>query len=515
MADWNGFKKNGTAYIPNDATARAGIGTLSNLLTTAKNNLVAAINELVTSISGINEKIPSGASSSNKMATASEITDLSLKIQDLEDFTGFEEAYVLGVQVDYDNKTFKRLGAAVGKSAGSSFNAFGMYGGRQRCVVADNGTINKYYGDDGYVEDGSIGQVMVKQPKFYYRVSPIKTTKQSDGHGYILNKCNYYISDEPLEGFKIHPAFVDNNGKEIDYYLIGAYEGSIYDVSATAYLANDEQVMDNANDKFSSIAGVKPASGLTQDLTRPKIEQMCQNRGSRWHELSMQIASAEQMLMLVEYGCFDLQRQIGKGVVDITDNSSYNCSGITGSTASLGNGSGRASSTVIKIGSTSTTETADGKTSVSYRGVENPYGNIWKFVMGMNVHGNGSQGFGIPYICTDYNYAEEKMTDNYVSAGFMLPSSGNYVKNMGYGNPDLDWLFLPAASGGGADNALPVGDYISGEENLSGFRVALLGAGWNSSGWGAGGWSWSVSYGVGFRYRSVAGRLAYLPNPVV
>ena len=51
MADWNGFKKNGTTYIPNDSTARGWIGTLSNLATTVKTNIVAAINELVTSIS--------------------------------------------------------------------------------------------------------------------------------------------------------------------------------------------------------------------------------------------------------------------------------------------------------------------------------------------------------------------------------------------------------------------------------------------------------------------------------
>ena len=46
--DWNGFKKGGDTFIPNDSTSRTAIGTLTNLLTTAKNNLVAAINELFT-----------------------------------------------------------------------------------------------------------------------------------------------------------------------------------------------------------------------------------------------------------------------------------------------------------------------------------------------------------------------------------------------------------------------------------------------------------------------------------
>ena len=49
------------------------VGSLSSLTTTVKTSIVAAINELVTSISTINGKIPSGASSSNKMATASDV----------------------------------------------------------------------------------------------------------------------------------------------------------------------------------------------------------------------------------------------------------------------------------------------------------------------------------------------------------------------------------------------------------------------------------------------------------
>lgn len=50
-------------------------------------------------------------------------------------------------------------------------------------------------------------------------------------------------------------AFYDASGNEIDYFLTSAYEGSIYDASASAYLLNDEQVMNTGEDKFSSIAG--------------------------------------------------------------------------------------------------------------------------------------------------------------------------------------------------------------------------------------------------------------------
>jgi len=52
---------------------------------------------------------------------------------------------------------------------GSSFDKYAMYGGRVRCNVADNGTINAFYGEEGYRDDGSNGMVMVYQPKFYYK----------------------------------------------------------------------------------------------------------------------------------------------------------------------------------------------------------------------------------------------------------------------------------------------------------------------------------------------------------
>lgn len=52
------------------------------------------------------------------------------------------------------------------------------------------------------------------------------------------------------------------------------------------------------------------------------------------------------------------------------------------STASLGNGTGRATKTTTYEGGKATEYTVDGKTSICYRGVENFWGNIWKFAYG-------------------------------------------------------------------------------------------------------------------------------------
>lgn len=416
---------------------------------------------------------------------------------------------VVGIQVDYANKTFERLAAATGLNAGADFNRFPMFGGRRRCNVADDGTINAYFGDDGYTEDGSNGQVMVYQPAFYYRVLPITMTPQTDGVGYHLRKANYYVSATERPGFKLHPAFRDADGNPVDYILIGAYEGSLYDTSAAAYILDDAQVMDAAADKFCSIAGVKPASGLTQNLTRPNIEQMAKNRGTGWHGDFIQVASVNQLLMMIEMGTMNLQTAIGQGVVSISDNSAYNCSSLTGSTVSFGNGTGRAASTTNEKGGATTNETADGKTAVVYRGVENLWGNIWKFVYGVNIYGNGSQKGGVPFICTDLAFAESKKDGNYKSAGFSVTNANGYISAMGYGDPDFDWLFMASECLG--NSTLPVGDYTYVTANLNGYRIAQLGSFWNY-GTFAGGFCWTLSYGVGARYRAVGGRLVFIPT---
>lgn len=422
------------------------------------------------------------------------------------------ESDILGVQVDYKNKTFTRLAGAVNLTKGSDFDRFSMFGGRRRCNVADDGTIVAWHGDADYAEDGSMGQVMVYQPKFYYLVCPVVYDRQETGYGYHLRKANYYVSETQRAGFKLHPAFYDKNGNEVDYILMSAYEGCIYDTSANAYLKNDEQVMDASKDKFSSIAGARPASGLSQDLQKSKIEQMYQNRGANWHLENIKITSMNQLLMIVEMGMMNLQTAIGQGVVNLPwttgsdTTSSY--AGATGSTASLGNGTGRATKTTTYEGGKATEYTVDGKTSICYRGVENFWGNIWKFVYGVNIWGNGAMAGGQPFICTDFNYAEEKNTDNYEGTGFTVTPKEGFISAMAY-STKYDWLFMASECLG--NSSLPVGDYTYISQNLNGYRIARLGGHWGS-GSAAGGFCWRLDSGVGGRDRSIGGRLVYIPT---
>lgn len=545
--------------ISNAKTAKSNLDTSTSTGNTAKNNLDTAISNATKTRSDLNAVISSAQSAQSSLSgviaqastaqtnlqnatnsatnvfnqlTAENVSakanldalrsedfnaqEILSGVTDIRAYLGMIETEdVLGITMDYKNKTCTRIAGAKNLTAGADFDKFSMYGGRKRCNVSDGGTINAYYGDEGYTEDGSNGQVMVYQPKFYYLVCPLEYDRQETGYGYHLRKANYYVSETQRAGFKLHPAFYDKNGNEVDYILMSAYEGCIYDTSANAYMLNDEQVMDASKDKFSSIAGARPATGVSQNLTRPNIEQIAKNRGEGWHSFGIKIASMEQLLMIVEMGMMNLQTAIGQGVVNLPwttgsdTTSSY--AGATGSTASLGNGTGRATKTTTYEGGKATDYTVDGKTSICYRGVENFWGNIWKFAYGVNIWGNGKMAGGMPYICSDFNYAEEKNTDNYEGAGFTVTKASGYISAMGY-STKYDWLFMASECLG--NSSLPVGDYTYITENLNGYRIALLGGYWTYGSF-AGGFFWYLTDGVGYRYRSIGGRLVYVPTVTV
>lgn len=490
--------------------------SLSNVISTAntaKSNLdasVATANNVLQSLSAENA---SAASNIDELKSENfNSQEILSGVADIRAYFGITADDIVGIQVDYKNKTFKRLAGAANLTKGSDFDKFTMFGGRKRCNVADDGSIVAWYGDADYKEDGSMGQVMVYQPKFYYLVCPVEYDPIDTGIGYHLRKANYYVSEKPRAGFRLHPAFYDASGNEIDYFLTSAYEGSIYDASASAYLLNDEQVMNTGEDKFSSIAGARPASGSSQNLTRPNIEAMAQNRGTNWHGDLIKQVSAEQMLMLIEMGMMNLQTAIAQGVVSLPwttgsdTTSSY--AAATGSTASLGNGTGRAEKTTTYEGGVAKEYTVDGKTSVCWRGKENFWGNIWKFVYGINIWGNGKMGGGQPYICSDFSFAESKNSGNYEPAGFTITNANGYISAMGYSTA-CDWLFIASECLG--NSSLPVGDYTYITVNLNGYRIALLGGCWSNGG-NAGGFYWYLNNSVGNRYRTFGGRLVYIPT---
>lgn len=439
-------------------------------------------------------------------------------VSDVKAYLGYTDSDILGLCVDYENKTFTRLAGAVGKNAGTDFDAFAMYGGRRRCNVADNGTVNACYGDAGYTEDGSNGQVMVYQPAFWYKVVPIKLDKNTAGHGYHIRKANYYISAAPKAGFKLHPLFYDANGNAVDHVLLSAYEGSMYDVSASAYI-NDSVNTSAAygtGDLLCSVAGQKPASSKISGVsTRAKFETMASTRGTGWHLDTIQSVSACQLLMMIEFGTLNTQSAAGNGFIGFSDNSTYNCAPYTGSTSSLGNATGMAAQTTYynHTQGQDATGTTNGTTSVSYRGVENPWGSIWKYAQGVNVVGDGTTGGGQAYICDDFSFSDAALTEHYHPAGFSLSNTTGYISAMGYGSEDYDWVLMPSECEN-ANNALPVGDYGYVTANLNDLKIVMTGGAWYVGDKGGGFCvaANTVATGTNSNKNKLNGRLLYVPS---
>lgn len=354
----------------------------------------------------------------------------------------------VGLDVNYLTRTVQRAQEAINKTMGSDFDQYTMYGGRTKCNVADDGTINAFYGDNNYVEDGSNGQVMIYQPKFYYK--RIIRNAEALNRGYVIRHEELLLSATPQQGFKLAPIF----GNDLDYVLLPAYDGSL------------------DNGRLCSVAGAYPAI----NMTIAQAESYANARGEGWHIMNMEAESANQMLEIVEFGTMNGQSALEEGITYSPNGGNGPFYFITGSTASLGNGTGHATSTQVDINGTISTMTENGKRAICYRGMENPWGNLWSMIGGINIIGNGSQSAGVPYICTNFNYTPGSAGSNYEDIGFNLSNYYNgWINAMGYGNEKYDWVYLPVECNTDANSLLPVGDALWLIPNLNGAMIAATG----------------------------------------
>ena len=377
--------------------------------------------------------------------------------------------------------------------------------------LTNEGVMVAYRGETGYSEAGATSatitkgtteypsgtkvQTMVEQPLFYTKVVPVKSSVSSSGRGKKYDKARFYISPTPKAGFKPVDGFLDDNGILQDKIYLSAFEGSIFDTSAGAYLKADEQVADFATDMLSSIAGVKPASGLTQNLTRANVRKLCTNRGKGWKSHNIFALTATQWLILVEYASMNAQSVIGQGVSTFTDDGSTNMAVVTGATSGLGNGSGIDPNAGV-----------DGKCSVSYRGEENLWGNIWTWLDAINIYNDKASGVYNAFVKPYGECKDDTTADGYKALDFNIATGEGYISGFGYDEDHPD-LFL-CAEHNGASN-LPVGDYYW--NNNDGFRVARLGGRW-SNGARCGAWCLYLSTASSDRYRVIGGRLLYVPQ---
>ena len=529
------------------------------------------------------------------------VVTMDKELNDLKGYIGYNDKDIYGIEVDIPNNKITRLAGAVGKTAGADFDNINAYK-RRRCIMTDDRTVLAYYGEDGYVETGfttiemtkndityPIGtpvQVMVEQPKFYYKRVPLvlepilyyekntititagattngsiiitldkesfsinmttedntpelvaakirsasfkgwtisgsgnaviftcntagsKITATFNGgdtgvtatvektlsgvsRGFHLRKWRDYISDYARPGFQLHPNFI-RNGIEYDFIYYPAYEGSIFDVSTNTYLLEDEQIADFNNDKLSSIANAKPASGLSQNLTIVNTRKLANNRGEGWQQLDIVAHYAEVMLMSIEYATFDFQTAIGLGVVN-KSSSDANHSELTGQTSFLGNNSGMAVGT-------------NGLVSITYRGRENPWGNIWKWNDGLNIECKGIH----EVYWSNYDFVSDIKTEPYKNCGFTLSKSNGYISAIGY-SEECDFMYIPSETLGASNK--PLNDYFYQNANYIGFLVALLGGSWTRG--SDAGACFLLASSSGHRHRAIGGGLLCVPKQAV
>ena len=190
-------------------------------------------------------------------------------------------------------------------------------------------------------------------------------------------------------------------------------------------------------------------------------------RGNGWHIMNMQAVSANQMLQMVEFGYVNGQNALESGITYKPNNNS-DILFVTGSTASLGNASGNANiTTTIDNNDASVTYSDEGHRAISYRGFEDPWGNMWNMLGGAKIIGDGTSS-GTLYLCNDFNYDLTVDTSNYHGFSFTLPPVRNWLRTFGYDSEEYDWVYLPIETSAQANSLIPIGDNIWVKNNLNG-----------------------------------------------
>ena len=148
--------------------------------------------------------------------------------------------------------------------------------------------------------------------------------------------------------------------------------------------------------------------------------------------------------------------------------------------------------------------------AISYRGYENPWGNIWNMIGGLAASGNGTQDGGIVCICRNFNYSLASFSTNFESLNIMLPNGNDWISGMAYCSKGYDWVFIPIEATG-ANSSAPVGDTVWTTTKLNGTELALVGGMWYF-GDEVGPYCYSFDRDYTFTARSYSARLMLIPE---
>ena len=289
------------------------------------------------------------------------------------------------------------------------------------------------------------GNVFVKIPKFYTKV-----TKNENG------TYKYQISGVRHVGFST--LFIDGKGDEIDYVLVGKYEAS------------------GSASKVYSKSGKTVLVGVIMNTFRTG----CAAHGTGYQQYDFLIDWIIKYLFMVEFATTDCQT-IMRGWTDFSNTAALS----TGKTDS------------VKTMSGSPTSNTSGFYACKYRGIENPWGNVWKFCDGISFYQNKI------YLCTDpTQYKAGKNSAPYFYVGDKVGVNGT-ISSIGHFET---MPLLGYANGTTAGNGY-YGDYHT--DNGGGF-VAILGGRWDNNK-KSGLFCVYASHGVNIANAYTSSRLCYKP----
>lgn len=323
--------------------------------------------------------------------------------------------------------------------------------GMRRCLLNDDGTVNYYLGDtDSTKRDtgsaanltGADGMVMVEMPDMYVRF-------EHDG-----NKRRTLFSIYALPGFAKWSKMYGS-----------AYEASLNRTnnklsSVVNVTADYRGGVNNASwdGTYRSLLGM-PATNINLTAFRT----YARNRGANWNCNTYEFQKRAYWMFVVEYATLNSQKAfnaelnsegyhqggLGDGVTILNYSkwgtfNSYNPFIPCGTTNSLGNKTGVVSFTMP----TEYDATKPVVSVPSYRGIENPFGHIWKITDGVKfmIQSEADGGKSLIYVCDNpANYSSSGVT-GYELRG-ELPRSDGYVKTICHGeHGDI----LPTAVGAGS-----------------------------------------------------------------
>lgn len=336
-----------------------------------------------------------------------------------EDIPDLEERYAYGVE--WDTASSSPDGVRVGNM--QLHRELPVQSGMIRCIIDNNGGIVRY--NDEAVDDILTQSAMVEIPEHWFKLYTNGT------------KFKAMFSAIPLPGYN-----------HIDKFYISTMEARIYRNNSTLFSSKgvnstDSSVRggDNTADwdgTYRSLLG-RPVTNLTRDQFR----QAARKRGSGWEMYTYNAHKTLFWLFAVEYATLDSQKPfnaqkdangfaqggLGPGPTQITDWTNFNNANPLipcGYTSEFGSGSGE-KAYVVKNASGGTHATLMAN---RYRGIENPFGHIWKYTDGANIQvTTGDAGLSILWTTDDPSNFSDTSYTGYDKKGNICRTDG-YAKKM-------------------------------------------------------------------------------------